>query len=415
MNARTLAILAVVTVVVAAAALLVTAAGDRSHARKVPLPSLFADITERVNDVASITVRKGEDEVVVERGSAAGKADDASGWVVASKGGYPAKFDQVKTSLMSVVGVEDPTPKTDDPALHARIGVEDPAPDNAATLVTLRDKDKNEIASFIVGDTASAGSAQATYLRPADAPQAWLVEKRLDFPVEVTRWLDAEILRLDRNRIKAATITQPDGQTLHVSRASKDEQNFQVDGIPEGRELTTPAAASPVANALAYLALEDVRRAPEASAADAADLVTTEYETFDGLTIRVRTWTETPAKGDSGGKTYWATVEAIAPASPATTPRAEPAPAPAEAPDTIAAPDESAPENAAAAPEVGPPAALASPEPADDADKADPALIAAEARNLNEKLAGWQFAISSYKAESLRTRLETLLKPASGE
>lgn len=415
MNARTLAILAAVTVVVAAGALLVTAGGDRSHARKVPLPALFADITERVNDVASITVHKGEEKVVVERGRSAGDADDTNGWVVASKGGYPAKFDQVKISLMSVADVDDPTPKTADPSLHARIGVEDPAPDNAATLVTLRDKDKNEIASFIVGDAASAGSTQATYLRPADSPQAWLVEKRIDFPVDVTRWLDAEILRVDRNRIKAATITQPDGQTLHVSRASKDEQNFQVDGVPEGRELTTPAAASPVANAIAYLALEDVRRAPEASAADPADLVTTEYEIFDGLTIRVRTWTETPADGETGGSTYWATVEAIAPPAPPAAPAAESNPAPAETPDAVAAPDASAADESAPAADVGPPADLASAEPADDADKTDPALIAAEANNLNEKLAGWQFAISSYKAESLRTRLETLLKPASGE
>src|SRR5690606_35125499 len=168
----------------------------------------------------------------------------------ASKGGYPAKFDQVKTSLMSIVDVDQPSPKTDDPALHARIGVEEPGADNDAALVTLKDAAGAVIASFIVGDSTFIGSTSATYVRPADSPQSWLVEKRLDFPVEPARWMNTEVIRLDRNRVRSVAITHPDGHTLTASRQSKDEQNFVVAGLAEGRELTSPSAAVPTANAL---------------------------------------------------------------------------------------------------------------------------------------------------------------------
>ncbi|HSG66319.1 MAG TPA: hypothetical protein VLD39_15010, partial [Gammaproteobacteria bacterium] len=141
-------------------------------------------------------------------------------------------------------------------------------------------------------------------------------------------------------------------------KATRDQPNFTVENVPEGRTLLYDSVANVMAGVLANLTLEDVER--ETGATD--EEIITEITTFDGLVITAR-----GLERDEGSWLAFAF-------------------------DTTAA--------------------LASADAAADADAAndESADPAAEAQNLNERLGGWRFRIPAYKFDQLTRSMDDLLQ-----
>jgi hypothetical protein len=86
--------------------------------------------------------------------------------------------------------------------------------------------------------------------------------------------------------VREVTVKTPAAPAYSVSRATKEQTDFAVQGVPKGRELTTPTAGNAAASALSSLNLDDVRRTAQPDQA-AKDRATATFVTFDGLTIEV--------------------------------------------------------------------------------------------------------------------------------
>ena len=76
----------------------------------------------------------------------------------------------------------------------------------------------------------------------------------------------------------------PTARSLRISKASPELANFEVAGVPNGRELSYPGVANVIGNALRELNLEDVEPADAAPAEQATQV---EYRTFDGLVVKI--------------------------------------------------------------------------------------------------------------------------------
>jgi hypothetical protein len=114
-------------------------------------------------------------------------------------------------------------------------------------------------------------------------------------------WLDHTLIDLAQERVKEVSINPADGPGYTVTRATKDQSDFTVTGIPKGRELSNPAAADPMAGSLGSLTLDDVRPAastttaptaspapsPAVSPAPSTAVSHAAFKTFDGLDIEV--------------------------------------------------------------------------------------------------------------------------------
>lgn len=339
---------------------------------------LFPDLKAKVNDVTTITIKHGTNEFTLQR--------QADAWGLQEKGGFPVRFENVKGAVVGLADLKPVEAKTSKPDSYAKIGVQDPdgkAPDAAnpdapaattPTLVTLKDAGGNTLASLIVGTVKwGGGTTPQVYVRKVGDAQSWLAEGRLDVPGEPLGWVERQILNIPRERVRNAAATHPDGQTFIVARASPTDANFAVQGVPEGRELTSPGAGDGFATTLSYLSMDDVAAAEQrgltgqgvAPGFEAGP--TAAFTMFDGMIITVRT-----AKKD--GKT-WAGFAATAPPDP---------PAPGEAPADQAA-------------------------PADAQQKSDE--LKKEATDLNLRLANWAFLLPEYKAKSLSLHIDELLKP----
>jgi len=121
--------LVVVTILAIGAAWMVSTSPS-GHGLSVP-EHLVPDLHERINEVASVRLVQGEEEIQLAR-----KGGD---WTLASKDGYPAKFEPVKQLILSVAELKPLEEKTSNPDLYDRIEVGSPEQGGAGLLVEFSD------------------------------------------------------------------------------------------------------------------------------------------------------------------------------------------------------------------------------------------------------------------------------------
>jgi hypothetical protein len=284
------------------------------------------------------------------------------------KAGYPADLAKIRQALVSLSEARIVEEKTSNPAFHARLGVE-AIEAEAATGVAIAIEAPTDFPVLILGDAPNSASR---YARRATEQASFLIDRNPEIPTMTTQWLAAEIVDVPSASIRSVAIKHSDGDEIGLSKASVDEANFTVTGIPEGRELSYPTVANVIGNALRELKLDDV-----APAADGvAPSTVTEFRTFDGLVVTVTSTLD--------ADTPWLTFAA----------RAEPPVPPAP---TDVATDESNDAATEPAAEAAPSASAAS----------DPAA-AAEA--INTRVGGWRYQIPEYQHGQLTRRWMDLLK-----
>jgi hypothetical protein len=375
MNATTVKILLVATVVVVMLAVVVqrrSGPGGEGH----PLPDrVVPTLVDRVNDVAAIEVVGGGEALELQRRE--------SGWVVASRAGYPAKFETVKEAIVSISQLEPRERKTADPARYERLGLAEPGDASESVRVTLRDTEGKEIAGVVLGNDVSEGGASQRYVRTVSDAQAWLAEGRVNVPTDPLQWMDRDIMRIARDRITRVRIRHPDGEEVSIAR-EQGGTNYTLETAPEGRTPKSAAEIGAPASALAYLRFDNVR-ADDGLGLDMGSPTVTVFETANGLRVTARTW-------KVEDKT-WASFAAEAVPSPAATDAGE-----GQEPEA----GTGGAEDSETAPEAEPGATGTEPPAAEENSAAK------EAEELNAKLSGWLFAIPEYQAGSLRKRLDDL-------
>ena len=272
MNPTTLRLLVFIVIFLGAAWLLVEWSDDSG----VPDSgqALFPGLTGALNDVDMVTIeRAGEETVEVRR--------EGDHWIIAGRLGYPARVADVRSVLLAMADAIVVEPKTANPARHGQLGVTAPeAPNSKGIRVTAATSEQTF--SVIFGNTAQ-GSYR--YARINEEDQSWLIDQNPEIPQSVGEWLEADIVDIPSTRVQSATITHPDGEVVAVARESEEQTDFTVTDVPTDRELSYPTVANGIAGALNDLDLDDVRVETSAS----ADVIVTEFRTFDGLVITAST------------------------------------------------------------------------------------------------------------------------------
>lgn len=366
MSGRSLLVVAAIAAVCIALAIW----GQRSSAPETSAGALLMpDLAQAINSVERITVTAAGAETVatIERG--------ADGWGVVEKGGYPADVAKIRALLVALAQAEIVEEKTGDPAFYDRLGVEAvELPASGGTAVEIGGEGL-DIPRLILGDEANAASR---YVRRADEPTSYLIDRNPDVPRSAAQWLVPEIVDVRGARVRGVTIEHADGERVVLAKSAPGQTNFEVSDVPEGRELLYPGVANVTGNGLRELALDDVARVPET--APAPDVVT-EFRTFDGLVIEM---TGTTYDGEP-----WVAFAA----------RYEPPTAEDESAD---APDADSADSSADAPAEASDAAAGGDAEAVDAQ--------AQAEEINTRLSGWRFRIPSHQYDQLTRRLSDLLE-----
>jgi len=384
MKPKSIAILAVVTLALAAAAVWAIRERDTQAA---PIARqgerVFPDLAKRINDVTALTVADKDSTFTVER--------TGETWGVADKGGYPVDVGKVKELVVAVSEFRIVDEKTRNPELYSKLGVEEvSAPEASSTQVTLEDRDGQVLADVVIGKPRTgrgAGGQSTLYVRRKGWEMAHEVTGRIHVDGEVSNWLDKQIAKIERKRVREVTTTHPDGGQLVVWRDTPEQENFQIQDLPEGGELQYPGVANVVGGALEWLNLEDVKPASEVDF-EGHPVTTTEFTTFDGLVVTARTaeiddrvWMKLSAGFDESQRQAPAIVPPP-PSQPVEGEQAAPEPEDPQTPETVGK---------------------------------KPEEVREEAQTLEGKLSGWAYVVPGYTASYFRKHVEDMLKQPEPE
>jgi hypothetical protein len=377
MKSSSFGVLAAVALAALAAAIWAVRSREAAEAGEATGGALFPALLARVNDVASITIEKGGKTLVIER------AGDR--WTLPAKGGYPVAKDKVAKLVLAVAQLEIQQPTTSDAAKYPKLEVQDPAEGASSARVALAVADGSELAELVVGKT-EWGSKPSVYVRRHGEAQSYRCAGELSAMAEAKDWVELQILSIERDRVQSIEIAHADAPRVLASRGSADEVDFAVADVPEGRALKSAGAASSLGSALSYLSLDDLAPVGEIDFTTEKGPTST-FRTFDGLVVTVET-------KEKDGKTWAHFLASYAPPAPRATVEPPPAPAP--------------PADAAVA-EPGVESGAATGPSKDEAKSPD--AVQKEVEDLNQELAGWAFALPSYKASTFKQTLEGLLAP----
>jgi hypothetical protein len=373
---NTLFALGAVTVLVVGAAAWVASRAPAGHSSAAPSSGLvFAALRERINDVSQVQITTSTESFTLAR--------NEGGWGLSDKGGYPVDVSRVKALVVGLAELALVEEKTANAELWPKLELQDPtsAADAPSKRVRLSDSAGTVLADVIVGRSEFGGGTQSTlFVRKADGGPALEARGKVTVEGRASNWLDKQVTKLERTRVRDVTISHPDGHVLKIFRAAPELQDFSVADLPEGAELSWAGIAGGVAGALEYLSLEDVVPASEATF-DEAQAVTARFTTFDGLAVTARTV-------EQDGKVFLKVQSAYD--------------ASLRAPDAVGPPPASEGEAATETPPT-PPALKA----VEDVQK--------EADATQARVAEWVYVLPGYSASNLRKRLDDLLKKPEDE
>ena len=380
MTSRTLGILAAALVVLA----LLAVYGQRrdvsppSRSGELLLPQLEASL-DRIDRVR-IATAGNETVATLERGTDA--------WTVAERHGYAADIGKIREVLRGLADAKIVEEKTSNPAYYDRLGVSDIDSADARGVEVAAFAGDEPVATVIVGDSVGGNHR---YVRIGGERTSHEVDAKLEVPRTVRDWLDRTIVDVPSTRVASVTIEHPDGETLRISKNDSGQTNFDVHDIPEGRELSYAGVANSIAGALRDLKLDDVR--PAADDAEDAARTTATFRTFDGLVVGATTIERDGAR--------WVRFSASA------EPQASEGSGEADAGEAASGSDEVEASSAEAE--------TAAAETDDSADGEEASDAAERAREIQTRVAGWEYRIPSYQTDQLTRRMENLLRAVEKE
>ena len=272
MTARRVTLLFAVGIVIIALATWVSSrspTGTDSIAGTSVLPGLQGAL----NDVTQVRITKsGNVSTTLDR--------EATDWRVAERA-YPADSGKLRKLLLDLGSLKAVERKTTLARNYPVLGVDEvTSPKSSGARIDISSPAKTW--SLIVGNSKDANNV---YVRVVNSQQSLLATPLVMVDADPKLWLDPTIIDIAQTRVSEVDEQLPKTASFSASRARKTQTDFTVQGVPHGRELTSPDAADQMGGALSSLTLTDVRKA--ATPPSGTALSRAVFKTFDGLEIDV--------------------------------------------------------------------------------------------------------------------------------
>ena len=207
--------------------------------------------------------------------------ESPTGWVL-DRGNFPADFDEVRRTLISLAQLSTIAPKTERPDWLTHLSLGEP-PRGNGTLLTVKDAQGAVLARLIAGNSVELGDvngAKGLFVRRPGENRAYLA--RAVFPVrgDIGSWMTKQMALIGPARLKSVTVIPPNGQGFTVLRPTPNDAVTLV-GVP-----ATAAVDFQLVNeigfAVATFTPSDLRTADGVDFAGATRVVA---QSFDGLTV----------------------------------------------------------------------------------------------------------------------------------
>ncbi len=273
MNARNLRLLVAAAVLIVAVAFWVGHSRAPQSAEQQPL---YPGLKGKLDSVTGVSIFKAGDQLAAEL------LRDGAKWKVKQRHDYPGDAVKINNLLINLESAALREQKTSSPANYGTLAVQD-LTDAATTGVRIELAGTAAPVKLIVGKQDAA--TRSTYVRRAGEAESWLVGTEIAASADPTQWLKREIVNVGSDRIQRVEVQLAGAPPYFSEKKARADANFDVTGLPKGRELNSNTAANSLAQALTSLQLDDVRPASELANEKNNDKEVDHaiFRTFDGL------------------------------------------------------------------------------------------------------------------------------------
>ena len=349
----------VVLTLLAVLVLVVLSPRDQSSGVPVADDVWLPELAANINDVNRVEIISAGNHTV----ATLVKSDNA--WLLEESGGYRANWVKLRGLLGDIAQARVIEKKTDKPAYYARLGVEDISAANAGGVL-VKISFGQQTTGVLVGHSAEGRTGR--YVRLQGAADSALVDRQFDVSSLQLEWIDSSIVDINAAQVAEVEVIHPAAERLLVTRVSADQTDFDLLGLPQGREIRNSWSVNSLASIFSMLNMETVKPADNV---DWADAVRVRVLLFSGMEIM--------ADAVVNGDEYLLRLRASHPAA-------------AVVGEDDAATDEQRDINKRAAEDV---------QQAVD--------------NINQKVLGWAYGITQQKYDVIVRKPEDLLKPMESE
>ncbi|HTE40631.1 MAG TPA: DUF4340 domain-containing protein [Steroidobacteraceae bacterium] len=237
--------------------------------------ALYPVLKGQLDKITAIKISKAGDVTAVELER---QGDE---WRVKQRN-FAADRSKVRSLLLALENTQLNEEKTSNPASYATLGVEDVnSPTAGGSRVELTGIEPP--IQLIIGKQDP--TTQFAFVRRVGEKQSWLLSQSLIASTEVSQWLRRDLINVPADRVQEIAIQPGSGPRYAIVKTSRAEQNFDVNGVPKGREVNSVGATNSLAQTLSNLELDDVR--PVAELASQKPAGHTTFQTFDGLIVEI--------------------------------------------------------------------------------------------------------------------------------
>lgn len=241
--------LAVLTLL-AVAALMMFTPGKGPTGRTDEGALLLPEIAAKINEVNRVEIVSAGDVTV----ATLIKAGD--NWQIEQMGGYRANWTSLNTLLSNLARARVVETKTDKPEYYARLGVEGVSEEGAASvLVRLGAADNTT--GVLIGHQAKGRPGQ--YVRLQDSAVSALVDRKIEVSTQQLNWVETNIVDIYSSEVAEVELIHPTGERVFVMRISADQTDFDLAGIPQGREIKNSWAVNSFGSVFSMLDMETVQ------------------------------------------------------------------------------------------------------------------------------------------------------------
>ena len=246
---RSFLYLAILTLVALAVVILI-APKDESSGKSSVETLVLPEIADQINDVNRVEI------VVAGNSTIATLVRNGGAWQVEEMGGYRADWSKLHKLLADLAQARVIESKTDKPEYYDRLGVEDMATQNAAGVL-VRVSVGDQTSGILIGDQAKGRQGQ--YVRLENASESALVDREFEVPRQTLGWADAMIIDINSSEVAEVEIIHPAAKRVLVMRISADQTDFDLAGLPQGREIKSSWAVNSLGSVFSLLNMETVQ------------------------------------------------------------------------------------------------------------------------------------------------------------
>jgi len=203
---------------------------------------VFPNLKEQLSGLTSIKVTNSD-------GNSVSILKEDGRWVLEEKSGYDVDFSKLSRFLIHFSEHRIVEEKTSIPSNHSRLGVAGNET-GAGASVTLMPGEY----SLLVGNEAPS---QGSFVRYRGDSQVYLTNKPVEASADWLEWIDPVVINIEPANVREVKIATGPAEPLLANR-NEASGEFELLGIPAGRELKHATVADSLARLLVNVRMLDV-------------------------------------------------------------------------------------------------------------------------------------------------------------